>query len=68
MAMEIAESGVPAECQTLDSMAQTMVQSATVPTNEEIANLAYSLWEARGGIGGSPEEDWLVAEAELRRR
>jgi hypothetical protein len=31
---------------------------------EEIARLAYSYWEARGG-GGSPEDDWFRAEREL---
>ena len=34
----------------------------------EIARLAYSYWEARGGQGGSPEEDWRRAEQELRAR
>jgi hypothetical protein len=34
---------------------------------EAIARLAYSYWEARGGVGGSPEEDWLRAEAEFQR-
>ena len=33
---------------------------------EEVARLAYSYWEARGGEGGSPEEDWLRAERQLR--
>jgi hypothetical protein len=33
---------------------------------EAIALLAYSFWEARGFTGGSPEEDWLRAERELR--
>jgi len=33
---------------------------------EEIARLAYSYWEARGGQGGSAEEDWLRAERQLR--
>jgi hypothetical protein len=33
---------------------------------ETIALLAYSYWEARGFLGGSPEEDWLRAERELR--
>ena len=31
-----------------------------------IAALAYSYWEARGGEGGSSEEDWLRAERELK--
>jgi hypothetical protein len=36
------------------------------PSREEIARLAYLYWEARGCQGGSEEEDWLRAEAELR--
>lgn len=36
------------------------------PAGDEIARLAYSYWEARGYQGGSPEEDWLRAEQELR--
>jgi hypothetical protein len=35
--------------------------------HDEIAILAYSYWEERGG-GGSAEEDWLRAEEELRNR
>lgn len=38
------------------------------PSQEEIAALAYSYWEARGYQGGSPEEDWGRAETELRER
>jgi hypothetical protein len=35
----------------------------------EIARLAYSYWEARGGEGGgSSAEDWFRAENELRAR
>ena len=33
---------------------------------EAVAALAYSYWEARGTVGGSPEDDWLRAEQELR--
>ncbi len=36
--------------------------------HNEIARLAYSYWEARGYQGGSPEDDWYRAQAELRRR
>ena len=36
-----------------------------VPTQEDVALLAYSYFEARGCQGGSPEEDWLRAEREL---
>jgi hypothetical protein len=35
------------------------------PSQEQIARLAYSYWEARGCQGGSPQEDWLRAEQEL---
>ncbi len=38
------------------------------PTYEEVAKLAYSYWEARGYQGGTPEEDWLRAEEEIRAR
>jgi len=34
--------------------------------HEDIARLAYALWEARGSQDGSPEQDWLQAEQELR--
>jgi Protein of unknown function (DUF2934) len=39
-----------------------------VPSFEDVASLAYSYWEARGCQGGSPDEDWLRAEQELRTR
>jgi len=35
------------------------------PTHREIAELAFSYWEARGGRGGSAWEDWFRAEREL---
>jgi Protein of unknown function (DUF2934) len=37
------------------------------PTNDAIARLAYSYWEARGHQGGSDWEDWFRAERELNR-
>ena len=40
----------------------------SAPTQEAIAQLAYSYWEARGFEGGSPWEDWFRAEEELKRR
>ena len=36
--------------------------------HDEIAARAYSYWEARRYQGGSQEEDWLLAEEELRKR
>jgi len=54
---------------------QTAVETATVSAHnhtgsdrEEIARLAYFLWEARGGEGGTAEEDWIRAEEEYRGR
>ena len=41
------------------------ISSYSAVTNDDIAKLAYSYWEARGFQGGSPEEDWLRAEQEL---
>jgi hypothetical protein len=38
------------------------------PTHMDVAELAYSYWEARGFQGGSPWEDWFRAEEELKRR
>jgi hypothetical protein len=37
-------------------------------SREEVARLAYSYWEARGYQGGSPLEDWVRAENELRKK
>ena len=37
------------------------------PTHEEIAQLAYSLYESRGRQEGHQVEDWLRAEQELVR-
>jgi hypothetical protein len=56
-------SASPAEKQAEPAAAAV----ACGPTREEIANLAYSYWEARGFAAGSSEEDWLRAERELRR-
>jgi len=41
---------------------------SNTPTFEQIAQLAYTIWESRGCQGGSPEEDWLAAEAQLMAR
>lgn len=45
-----------------------MEASEQGPTRDQIAALAYALWQERGGPDGSPEEDWLNAEQELRTR
>ncbi len=38
------------------------------PAREQIAQLAYSFWQARGCQGGSPEEDWYRAEQDLQTK
>jgi hypothetical protein len=43
-----------------------VAQQETFVDREAVARLAYSYWEARGFTGGSPEEDWLRAEREIR--
>ena len=42
----------------------TTAEPAT-PTHEEVAQLAYHYWEARGRPLGSPEEDWFRAEQDV---
>ena len=65
MSDPVAPSAIPA---TLIAAAEEGVGGSDVsePKLEEIARLAYSYWEVRGGEGGSAEEDWLRAEQELR--
>lgn len=41
--------------------------SAPEIREEAISKRAYQLWLERGCPEGSPEEDWLKAESELRR-
>ena len=44
------------------------VQTATPVTEAEISRLAYQIYQARGGVNGSPLEDWLEAERQLATR
>src|SRR3954465_1165981 len=55
------------EPETLAPQADAAV-SVYTPTYQEIAALAFSYWEARGCQGGSADEDWRRAEAELFAR
>lgn len=43
-------------------------QSTSGVSRDDIARLAYALWEQRGGRGGSPEQDWFLAESQLRTK
>lgn len=44
------------------------IQTATPVTEDEISRLAYQIYQARGGVNGSPLEDWLEAERQLATR
>ena len=48
--------------------AAVAVSVSVDPTHEEISARAYELYLARGSLDGYSEEDWLLAEAELRRK
>lgn len=37
------------------------------PSDNEVRELAYRLWEERGCPADTPEDDWFRAEDELRR-
>ncbi|MGJ5814845.1 DUF2934 domain-containing protein [Paludibaculum fermentans] len=56
-----AKEAAASKARLLDTESGSVAQDT-----EQIARLAYSYWEARGCQGGSPREDWLVAEGELR--
>ena len=65
---ERARSMMPVETPSLTASTNAADQHTTpvnAPSQDEIANLAYLYWEARGCQGGSPDEDWARAEREL---
>ena len=41
-------------------------KQAAAPSKEEITRLAEKYWAERGWPEGSPEQDWLRAEQELK--
>jgi Protein of unknown function (DUF2934) len=43
-------------------------QVSETSTEEDLAKLAYALWEQRSCPYGSPVVDWLEAERKLRER
>jgi Protein of unknown function (DUF2934) len=54
-----------------DNPATTLVVApATTPvvSEAEISKLAYQIYQARGGVNGSPLQDWLEAERQLSGR
>lgn len=57
-------AGAPADGK-ISTASETIVKQEITVDRDAVARLAYSYWEARGFVGGSPEEDWLRAEREL---
>ena len=57
----------PTAGETTDQPADAVSTAAesAAPTHEEVAQLAYHYWEARGRPLGSPEEDWFRAEQDV---
>jgi len=47
------------------SVTDTETKFTEALEQDQIAALAYALWEARGCPEGSPEDDWFQAEQEL---
>jgi hypothetical protein len=47
---------------------RTAPSAEPLPDHEQIALLAYTLWQQRGAPEGSPEQDWFRAERELLAR
>jgi Protein of unknown function (DUF2934) len=60
-----------AESETHESTARKdapQFQISEISMHEQIASLAYAIWEQRDCSRGSAEEDWKQAERELRHR
>jgi hypothetical protein len=51
------------EIETVESIPEST--PASIPSQDEIATMAYALWQQRGCPEGSPDVNWLKAEAEL---
>ena len=65
-----AKHGIKRSTSTPAGIAAEVVAVAASysPSQDEIAALAFTYWAGRGYQGGSPEEDWLRAEDELRSK
>ena len=57
----------PLSAKAPSTKAQAANASKGEPTHEDIAKRAYELYLERGSVEGHHEEDWMIAEAELRR-
>ncbi len=41
-------------------------EESTQSSQQDIANLAYALWQERGSLDSSAEQDWIEAERQLQ--
>jgi len=55
----------PRKTKTAESNPVTTPESQNGSTPDQVAELAYNLWESRGRPMGSPDEDWYIAERQL---
>ena len=62
MAKEATKRAVAAQTESAEDLSNGQTAS---PIHEQIAVLAYELWQQRGCPEGCPEEDWFRAEHEL---
>jgi hypothetical protein len=64
----IKDDGLAVQAVAVAAPAPAPAEIDRAPSPDEIAHTAYQYWLARGGQGGSPEDDWFRAERELRSR
>ncbi len=57
-----------AKAKSVEVTAEAAIALPLMPERDEIELVAYLYSETRGFQGGSPEEDWMRAEQEVRRR
>lgn len=51
----------------ISSNGHAVTQGHSVP-HDDVAKLAHTYWQQRGGRHGDHEEDWYRAEQELRKK
>ena len=61
-------AAVAAEADPHGNADQEITEATNDLREQDIAALAYGLWEARGCPEGSPEIDWFAALEQLRSR
>jgi len=61
-------TAVPSRTKAARAISPLPESTASAPRHEQVARLAYSYWQERQCLYGSPEEDWLRAEAELQKQ